>query len=60
MPNRKIDNSIMRESTIISTGQPGIQGFVCQNINKTCHMLNGNRKNPGYIIAAWNCGRGLM
>ena len=23
-------------------------------------MVNGNRKVPGYKIAGWNCGRGLM
>ena len=39
---------------------PGLQGFIGQNLNKTCHMLNGNKKSLGYKISVWNCGRGLL
>ena len=38
----------------------GLKGFEQQKLNNTCHMVNGNRKVPGYKIAGWNCGRGLM
>ena len=30
------------------------------NINKVMHAQNGNKRNLGYKIAAWNCNRGLL
>ena len=40
--------------------QQGLKGFPGVNSNKTCHMTNGNRRNLGYKLSSWNCGRGLM
>ena len=52
------ESQVCKVST--ATWHWGLQGFEHQKLNKTCHMVNGNRKVPGYKIAGWNCGRGLM
>ena len=53
-------NSVCDRAASPTLWKLGLQGFESQKSNKTCHCVNGNRKNPGYKIAGWNCGRGLM
>ena len=31
-----------------------------KQMNKFCHMRDGNRQNPGYKHFAWNCDRGFL
>ena len=31
-----------------------------KSINKLCHAINGNRRNPGYKYFSWNCDRGFL
>ena len=41
--------------------QHGIKSTYCtDNTNKYLHSLYGNRRNIGYIIGSWNCGKGLI
>ena len=38
----------------------GLKATGGENINEIMHAQNGNKRNLGYKIAAWNCNRGLL
>ena len=31
-----------------------------KQINKICHIMEGNKRNPGYKYFSWNCDRGFL
>ena len=31
-----------------------------KQINKACHIMEGNKRNPGYKYFSWNCDRGFL
>ena len=38
----------------------GIKGPFPSQVNKTCHILYGNRRNIGYNYLTWNCDKGFI
>ena len=47
--------------TAIQTNQPSFRFSISGlSINKIVKIINGNKKQTGYKIALWNCGRGLL
>ena len=44
----------------LSVWNHGPRGLPGLSSNKVCHMIYGNRRNLGYKLSSWNCGRGLM
>jgi hypothetical protein len=34
--------------------------MTAKQMNKFCHMRDGNRRNPGYKYFSWNCDRGFL
>ena len=44
----------------LSEWHHGPRGLPGLSSNKVCHMIYGNRRNLGYKLSSWNCGRGLM
>ena len=59
-PPRKVPALAQFQESVLTNWQPGLMGFPGTNLNKVCHMVNGNRRALGYKISSWNCGRGLM
>ena len=34
--------------------------MTAKQVNKLCHIMDGNRRNPGYKYFSWNCDRGFI
>ena len=60
--NRKCElfSSDSSSITIRNASTKGVKLIGGGNVNKIMHVQNGNRRNLGYRIAAWNCNRGLL
>ena len=52
-------SSSMDKNMLISHWQPSLMGLDVAVTNSLCHSLNGNKKNQGLIISAWNCARAV-
>ena len=52
----------MDENMITFSNQSNSNFFwmTSKQINKACHILEGNKRNPGYKYFSWNCDRAFL
>ena len=53
----KLYNQLLSNMTHLTSCRFSLPGL---SINKIAKITNGNKKQAGYRIALWNCGRGLL
>ena len=47
-------------SSGFSTSNGNFIWMTTKQMNKLCHIMDGNRRNPGYKYFSWNCDRGFI
>ena len=66
LENQKItsfQNNLSVDENLVSFKNQSNSMFLwmtIKQINKACHIMEGNKRNPGYKYFSWNCDRGFL